>query len=433
MVASWGRLGQVAHHIARPAFQDEALTAMQAPGPPILCYGMGRSYGDVCLTENGRLLVTSWLDRVIAFDRERGIIRAEAGLTFDRLLRLIVPHGWFVPVSPGTKFATLGGAVANDVHGKNHESAGTFGCYVLRLCLARSSGEVLILSAEENSALFAATIGGLGLTGLILWIELQLIPVRSAFMLSETLPMSGLDDFFRLAETSRDWSHTVAWVDCLASGRAVGRGFFVRGCHVETGELSVHSAGRLTVPVEGPPRLLNAYTISLFNALYRCRPWALGRKTMHYDPFFYPLDSVGRWNRLYGPRGFFQHQSVVPMTNAMDTVRNLLELTARYGEGSFLVVLKLFGNRRSAGVLSFPMAGATLALDFPNKGDSTRQLLARMAEEVARAGGRLYPAKDASMSAEVFRAGYPQWRKVESLRDPAIMSDFWRRVTGRTV
>ena len=428
--SSWGMLGKVSHAVSRPAFLDEAVAAAARSEKPTLCYGLGRSYGDVCLNTGGRLVVTDRLDHLLAFDCERGVVRAEAGLSLDALLQVIVPRGWFVPVTPGTKFVTLGGAVANDVHGKNHESAGTIGSHVLSLGLARSSGEVMTLSPNAGSDLFAATIGGLGLTGVILWVELQLVPIRSAFIDAEILPMADLEAFFRLANDSRDWPYTVAWVDCFARGSATGRGFFIRGRHSDKGDLVVQPGSRVTVPVDAPGALLNAHTIRLFNALYYRRPWATGPKRMHYGPFFYPLDAIGRWNRLYGSRGFFQHQSVVPMTNAMESTRKLLSLTAEHAEGSFLAVLKLLGDRPSPGVLSFPMQGATLALDFPNKGDSTRRLLARMTDVVMEAGGRLYPAKDATMSGEAFRAGYPRWREVEALRDSAIMSDFWRRVTA---
>lgn len=430
-VSSWGRLRRVPHEVGRPAFLDEARAAASAPGAPALCYGLGRSYGDVCLNENGRLIVTDLLDRLISFDRQSGVVRAEAGLSFDRLLRVIVPAGWFVPVTPGTKFVTLGGAVANDVHGKNHESAGTLGCHVRALGLARSSGEVLTLSPTENADLFAATVGGLGLTGVILWVELELEPIRSAMIETETLALDDLYAFFRIAQESRAWPYTVAWVDCLAKGAATGRGFFIRGRHAEEGGLKVHGAPRIGAPFDAPGFLLNAHTTALFNTGIRHRPWARGQRRMHYDPFFYPLDSVAGWNRLYGKRGFFQHQSVVPMARAPETLRTLLALTAEFGEGSFLVVLKLFGDKASPGLLSFPMAGATLALDFPNKGESTRRLLDRMAETVLAAGGRLYPAKDATMSGAAFRAGYPDWRKLEAQRDPAMMSDFWRRVTAQ--
>jgi len=429
-ISSWGRLRRVPHEVGRPAFLDEARAAVRPGAAPLLCYGMGRSYGDVCLNENGRLIVTDMLDRIIAFDRETGIVRAEAGLTLDRLLHVVVPRGWFAPVVPGTKFVTLGGAVANDIHGKNHEQVGTFGAHVRSLGVARSWGEILTLSREENAELFSATVGGLGLTGVILWVELQLSAIRSAMVETETIAIGDLTGFFRLAEESRDWPYSVAWIDCLAQGGATGRGFFIRGRSAETGGLAVHAAPRIGVPLDASGGLLNAHTIGLFNTVYRHRPWVLGAKRMHYDPFFFPLDGVAHWNRLYGKRGFFQHQSAVPMARAFETLHKLLELTAEFGEGSFLVVLKLFGDKPSPGVLSFPLPGATLALDFPNKGEGTRRLLDRMAELVLSAGGRLYPAKDATMSGEAFRAGYPAWRTLEAQRDPAIMSDFWRRVTA---
>jgi FAD/FMN-containing dehydrogenase len=424
-VYAWGRLQPRAHVIVSASFADEMLAAIRATDKrPLLCRGLGRSYGDVGLN-GGYLLDTTRADHFLAADWGTGLVRAEAGLSLDTLLRVCVPRGWFLPVSPGTKFVTLGGAVANDVHGKNHESAGTIGCHVRRIGLARSSGDVLELSSD--SPLFAATVGGLGLTGVMVWVELKLIPIRSARMEVETLAMARLDDFFRLSAESADWPYTVSWVDSLARGPALGRGLFIRGRHAEAGALALHGAARVTVP-HAARHLLHPSTIALFNFIYRARPWASGRKTMHYDRFFYPLDSLSHWNRLYG-RGFFQHQSVVPMKNAPETVRRLLELTAESREPSFLTVLKVLGDRASPGLLSFPMPGVTLALDLANRGDGTRRLLDRLADAVVAAEGRLYPAKDATMSGDTFRAGYPAWRRLEHHRDPAIMSDFWRRVT----
>lgn len=428
-VSSWGRLRRAPHHVSRPAFIDQVSVAADGDTAS-LCYGLGRSYGDVCLNEGGRLVVTDLLDRFISFDQASGLVRAEAGMTLDRLLRVAVPKGWFLPVTPGTKFVTLGGAVANDVHGKNHEREGTFGCHVRALGLARSSGEILTLSQNENSELFAATIGGLGLTGIVVWVELQLVPITSAFIEMETLPVNDLASFFRVAEESRDWPSTVAWVDCMAKGAAIGRGLFMRGRPSVNGDLVVHAPPRIGVPFDMPGGLLNAHTVGWFNEVYRRRPFAVGTRTVHYDTFYYPLDGIAEWNRCYGRRGFFQHQSVVPMTKAYDAIRALLELAAKFEQGSFLIVLKLFGEKASPGLLSFPMAGATLALDFPNKGESTRNLLAVMTEVVMNAGGRLYPAKDATMSPDAFQAGYPAWRMLEQHRDPAMLSDFWRRVTG---
>ena len=427
-VYAWGRLQPREHVIVPASFADEMAAAIRASDKhPLLCRGLGRSYGDVALNGGGYLLDTTRADHFLSADWQAGTVRAEAGLSLDALLRVCVPRGWFLPVTPGTKFVTLGGAVANDVHGKNQESAGTIGCHVRRIYLARSTGEMLDLSADQP--LFAATIGGLGLTGVIVWVELKLLPIRSAMMDVETLAMAGLDDFFRLSAESADWPYTVAWVDSLARGPTLGRGLFMRGRHAETDALAAHGAACLTVP-HTPGFLLNRGTISLFNFFYRTRPGATGRTTMHYDRFFYPLDSLSDWNRLYGRRGFFQHQSVVPMRNAPETVRSLLELTAERGEPSFLAVLKVLGDRASPGLLSFPKSGVTLALDLANRGEATRRLLDRMADLVVAAGGRLYPAKDATMSGEAFRAGYPSWRELEQQRDPAIMSDFWRRVTA---
>ncbi len=428
MVESWGRVFKAPHAVTTPAFLSDSGAALSGGNRSTLALGCARSYGDVCLNSGNGLVRMTGLDRLIAADWESGIVRAEAGLALDALLRVAVPKGWFLPVSPGTKFVTLGGAIANDVHGKNHESAGTIGCYVRRIGLARSSGDVLELSETDNAELFQATIGGLGLTGLMLWVELALKKIESAMIDVETLVITDLDHFFRLAEESADWEHTVAWVDCLATGKSLGRGLFMRGRHSPHGGLRVHGNARLTVPLDAPSWLLNSATVSLFNLAYRQRPWTFGRHSVHYDPFFSPLDAVAGWNRLYGARGFFQHQCAVPKAAAAGAVQRLLSLTAEHRQGSFLVVLKLFGARRSPGLLSFPMEGATLALDLPNRGEHTRKLLQDMTAEVMQAGGRIYPAKDATMSAEAFRAGYPEWRRLEALRDPKIMSDFWRRV-----
>jgi L-gulonolactone oxidase len=288
----------------------------------------------------------------------------------------------------------------------------------------------LELAPDQNPELFGATIAGLGLTGIILWIEVALMRISSAFVDVETLELADLEAFFRLSEQSREWTSTVAWVDCLAEGAAVGRGLFTRARWHEDGALVPHGPPRLGVPINPPSSLLTGVTVRMFNMAYRARPWALGQRTIHYDPFFFPLDSVAGWNRLYGPVGFFQHQCVIPTAKAHDAMRRLLELTAAFGQGSFLVVLKMFGDMSSPGILAFPLAGATLALDLPNRGESTRRLLDAMTDVVIEAGGRLYPAKDATMSADAFRAGFPAWGKIEQLRDPNIMSDFWRRVAA---
>lgn len=428
-VTSWGRTLTADQHVHEPAFADEVPEMLRRDSPSI-GYGLGRSYGDVCLNNGGSLIRMHRLDRMLSADWERGIVRAEAGMSLDSLLRIAVPKGWFPPVTPGTKFVTLGGAVANDVHGKNHEAAGTLGCHVRALGLLRSTGEVMELGPDRDPGMFAATVGGLGLTGLLLWVEVQLTRIGSTWFDTETIKLRNIDDFFDHASRSQNWPYTVAWVDCLASGSSLGRGLFTRGRHAETGGLSLHREGSLArVPMDAPAALLSSPALRAFNLFYAGRPGAVGARPVHYDPFLYPLDSIKGWNRLYGRPGFFQHQSVVPLKSAPETLQKLLELTSAHRQGSFLVVLKLFGNRPSPGFMSFPMEGATFALDLPNRGTPTTDLLARMAEVVMEAGGRLYPAKDATMSGEAFRAGYPRWRELEARRDPALMSDFWRRVT----
>jgi L-gulonolactone oxidase len=429
MVTSWGRVAWADEELREPAFLDD-VPGLLEPSRPSLAYGMGRSYGDVCLNDGGRLIRTTRLDRIIAADWHNGVVRAEAGLTLDALLRLSVPRGWFPPVVPGTKFVTLGGAVANDVHGKNHESAGTFGCHVRAIGLQRSSGDTIEIGPGRNPELFAATVGGLGLTGLMLWVELQLIRAPSAFFLQETVRLRDLDHFFEVAATSREWPYTVAWVDCLATGAGLGRGLFSRARPAPGAPLEPHrERGALRIPIDAPSFLMSSAAVRAFNLAYARRPNAVGASTVHYDPFLFPLDRIHDWNRLYGKRGFFQHQSVVPMENAPSAIKELLALSSGHRQGSFLVVLKLFGSRASPGLLSFPMEGATFALDLPNRGEETRGLLARMAGVVRDAGGRIYPAKDAVLSGEDFRSAYPRWREVEAHRDPALMSDFWRRVT----
>jgi FAD/FMN-containing dehydrogenase len=425
-VESWGRLTKNQHFVSHPAFLDEAHRDMCAAGPETLAFGCGRSYSDVCLNSGGRLFVTALLDHIIEADWAHGIIRAEAGLTLDALLRVAVPRGWFLPTTPGTKFVSLGGAVANDVHGKNHEAAGTFGCHVKRIGLYRSTGECLVLSPDQNAKLFGATIGGLGLTGLIAWIELQLMPIQSAYFEVETLRMRDLDAFFRLSAESAEWPYTIAWVDGLAKKRNAGRGLFIRGRHAADGGFAIHRKPRWTVPFDAKLNLLNHVTIKTFNFVYRnC---GMARRQLHYDKFLFPLDGIGHWNLLYGRRGFFQHQSVFPAASGATTISKLLELTAKFEQPAMLAGLKLFGERMSPGILSFPRPGVTLGLDFPNKGEDTRRMLAEMADLVVGMGGRLYPAKDAVMSGKVFRASYPNWTELEQHRDPAIMSDFWRRI-----
>ncbi len=432
-VESWGRVHHGRHQVSiprRPEQIPSAAKASAAVSGSTLAFGLGRAYGDSSLNLGGGLVKTAGLDRFLAFDRGTGLLRAEAGVSLDAVLRVAVPSGWFVPVTPGSKFVTLAGAVANDVHGKNHHEVGCFGRHVARFGLWRSDRGALVCGPDENADLFAATIGGLGLTGIIQWVEVQLIPVGSAEMEVETERFESLNEFFALSEAGAEWPYTVAWVDTLATGGNLGRGVFSRGRHATGGSHRAHKPGGPSMPITPPGFLLNRWTVGAFNQLYYRKPSSSFRGRQHYDPFFYPLDRIQHWNRMYGPRGFYQWQCVVPPEDARAVIAELLGRIALSGEASFLAVLKTFGDIASPGLLSFPMAGPTLALDFPNRGLRTLALLDALDRVVVEAGGRIYPAKDGRMSSATFQSGFPNWRELEDLRDPLLMSSFWRRVTG---
>lgn len=429
---SWGRLPSVTQKTIIPRWRSGL--SIDKLDSSLLPYGRGRSYGDSCLNDQGTICVTSRLNHFIHFDRQQGIVRCESGVGLDEILQLVVPHGWFLSVTPGTKFVSVGGAIANDVHGKNHHLAGTFGCHVLQFELLRTTGERLQCSASENKSMFNATIGGLGLTGLITWAEIRLKKIHSPFMDTETIRFENLAEFFTLSEESdKDWEYTVSWIDCLAQGSHLGRGLFMRGCHSEKPAPENGHTGKIkfSMPVDAPNTLLNSYTIHLFNKLYyRKNRNKLISKQEYYAPFFYPLDSIANWNRMYGRRGFYQYQCVVPLHDGQAIIASLLEMIASSGMASFLSVLKKFGDIASPGMMSFPRQGVTLALDFPNYGAKVLALFERLDRQVMDAGGAVYPAKDARMSSDAFQHYFPQWREFSEYRDPGMSSSFWRRVTN---
>ena len=429
---SWGRAIQSHHHAVPVRWRNEPLAI--PVGLTALTYGLGRSYGDSCLNDGGALLTTRDLNRFMAFDRDNGILCCEAGVSLAEILDVIVPSGWFLPVTPGTKHVTLGGAIANDVHGKNHHGAGTLGCHVRRFELLRSDGTRMICSATENADWFQATIGGLGLTGLVTWAEVALRPIASAFIAMESVRFRTLDEFFPLNRDSEErFEYTVSWIDALATGSRTGRGYYFRGNHAGSMQEtpSVRRGRRLRVPFDLAPSVLNSQVLRAFNAAYYHHQLRrLRRAVAHFDPFFYPLDGIDNWNRLYGRRGFFQYQCVVPFANGVHVVRELLATVTRSSQASFLTVLKSFGARRSPGWLSFPRAGFTLAIDFPNRGETTLQLFDRLDGIVVSAGGAVYPAKDARMSPATFRRSFPGWERMIPYIDPRFSSSFWRRVTA---
>jgi FAD/FMN-containing dehydrogenase len=425
---SWNRIPAVAHARVIGLNDRDAPLERLGEGDTRIAFGNGRSYGDVCLNPGQTALLTRGLDKFMAFDRQTGELTCEGGVLLAEVLALTAPMGWFLPVTPGTRFATIGGAIANDVHGKNHHVAGSFGDHVVEFELLRSNDERLRCNSQENPELFAATIGGLGLTGLIVWATIKLMPVANAFMTTEARKFSTLDQFWALnEEAERDWPYTVSWIDCASRA---GRGILFSGAHApaQSGLPGWKESGR-TFPVDPPISLVNSLSLRAFNFAYYRRPLPRGKSLVHFTPYFYPLDSIRQWNRIYGRKGFFQYQCVLPRAAAKHGVAALIGAISTSGTGSFLAVLKTFGERAGRGLLSFPRPGATLALDFPNQGELTLKLFARLDSIVREAGGALYPAKDARMPGEMFRLSFPGWQEFASFVDPGFSSGFWRRVT----
>lgn len=429
-VTSWGRLSKDLHSVVDLNDPSTVATLLRNGVLPGVAYGMGRSYGDVGLNPEGTLWATTRLDRFISFDHRTGRLVCEAGVLLRDIQRLVIPRGWILPVTPGTQMVTVGGAIANDVHGKNHHMLGSFGDHVQNLTLIRTDGEVILCGQDQRTDWFAATVGGGGLTGIITQAEIHLRRVSGPWLETETIPYANLDEFFQLADASEPyWEHTVSWIDCIKGGG--GRGLFIRGNPADSSEGPAPRSLRLTMPFVPPISLVNRLSLRPLNmAYYHLKKWGDKQAIEHYEHFFYPLDNLLEWNRMYGPRGFFQYQSVVPREVGKDAVQAMLTEIAGSGDGSFLAVLKTFGNRQPLGMMSFPQPGVTLALDFPNHGKRIHKLFDRLDGIVREAKGRVYLAKDARMPRELFEAGYPRLTEFMQYRDPGISSSLSRRLMG---
>ena len=427
---SWGRYPRLSSKLV-PLFWAEEFPPRLPAGEKMLPVGMGRSYGDVCLLGNGTLLRAVPLDRLMAFDSATGLLRCEAGVTLAEILDFAVPRGWFLPVTPGTKYVTLGGAIANDIHGKNHHVAGTFGRHVPRFELLRSDGRQYQCSPTENPEMYSATIGGMGLTGLISWAEVQLRPIRSRRIRYTGTKFVGIEEFVALSQASANVEYTVAWIDCVAQGKNFARGIFMQGDHSEIpDDLKPSSKPKLSMPFDLPAFALNRTSVAAFNTLYYNKQLSKQKTGLvDFEPFFYPLDSILHWNRMYGKEGLLQFQCVMPWSADQVGIIRILKTIAGSGLASFLAVIKVFGNVISPGLMSFPMPGITLALDFPIREDVSFDLLDKLADITAEFGGRMYPAKDARMGAAHFQNFYPQWQQFSAYIDPAFDSSFWQRVT----
>lgn len=429
-LSGWGRYPRARTRVCRPETVQALRRAITCPAvPSVLPRGAGRSYGDASLNADGGTIATERLNRLLAFDEETGWLRCEAGVLLGDLVRTFLPRGWLLPVLPGTRHVSVGGAVACDVHGKNHHRDGSMGRHLGRLKLLLASGEEVVCSAQEREDLFHATVGGLGLTGAILEAEIAMTRVETSLIRQRTVLTGDLGEtLHRLEEHDPHHRYTVAWIDSLAPGSALGRGVLLLGDHARLEELPPRWRRRplcppgqalLQIPGEAPESLLNPATVGAFNRLYRmAQSRRRGRRLVPLGSFFFPLDAVGHWNRLYGRRGFVQYQLLVPPATAHDALAEILRRCRRERWNSFLTVLKRFGP--GTGWLSFPAEGYTLTLDFPVRAGLEAHL-ADLDRLVLEAGGRVYLAKDARLTPEVFRRMYPdlpRWLRTKAEVDP---------------
>jgi FAD/FMN-containing dehydrogenase len=392
----------------------------------VLCRGLGRSYGDSSLPPPSHPVVaaTPRADRILSFDAATGVLRAEAGLSLREINRLFLPRGFYDPVCPGTQFITLGGMVAADVHGKAHHRSGSFGNHLLKVKMRVPDGRVLECSREVEPDLFRATVGGMGLTGHILEVECRLARVPSPWLVTETERIADIERFIdALKESGARWPYTMGWIDCLARGRGLGRGLLMRGRWADPAEAPPRlprPLRRPAVPFVFPEWVLGRWSVRAFNALYyRKQRGELRRTLSHPEAFFYPLDAVREWNRMYGRRGFTQYQCVLPEAAGRGAARRFLDLLTARGGASMLCVIKDCGEE-GYGLLSFPLRGISIALDLPIR-DDTPALVDALNERVIAEGGRVYLAKDLFTTAERYRAMEPrldEWTRVRRAWDP---------------
>jgi len=440
-LSGWGRFPVETCRIFRPE-KPASLPAILGSGAEssYIARGLGRSYGDASLNGGGGVIALERLNRMIAFDDATGVLECEAGVSLAEILDCFLPRGFFLPVTPGTKFVTLGGAIAHDVHGKNHHRVGALSNFVLDFRLRTARGEVLACSREENSEAFWATVGGAGLTGFIVSARLRLQRVETAHVLVDFLKVAHVEEAIdAMEESDHRYEFSVAWIDCLAKGKALGRSVLMRANPALASDMPKGSGDPLSpkrrterpVPFDFPAGLLNPITVGAFNALFYGWHRTISGRLADIDSFFYPLDSIRDWNRMYGRRGFVQYQLAFPKETSRAGLGEVLQRVSASGRGSFLGVLKRFGNA-TAGLLSFPFPGFTLALDLPVN-DGLVPFLAGLDAVVLSHGGRLYLAKDAVMTRDSFAAMYPrldEFREIRARLDPRnlLSSSLGRRV-----
>lgn len=411
-ISGWGRYPKIDAQVLLPKTGNDCASALKDPSV-LIARGLGRSYGDSSLAS--QVLETTELHYFQEFNPETGVLACDAGVSLYEILNVFVPKGWFLPVTPGTRFVTVGGAIASDVHGKNHHIDGTFCEHVLSFDIALGNGEIVTASRLQNADLFHATCGGMGLTGIIVAARIGLKPISSSDILETTIKAPNLDAVLDGFEKYADSTYSVAWIDCLAKGADLGRSLLMIGEHATDGGLKVASKKPLTIPMDAPAQLLNPLSIKAFNTLYYGKVFqAEQSRRTSFETYFYPLDQMLHWNRLYGKPGFLQYQFVIPTATGREGMRCILEEISDSGQGSFLAVLKAFGKQNN-NLLSFPLEGYTLALDFKVT-PTIFALLDRLDQLVLQYGGRLYLAKDARMTEQTFKQSYPRWQEFEAVR-----------------
>ena len=437
-LSGWGNIPKATSQVAYPQYATDIASALSHDS--LLPRGLGRSYADQSTNTDHLVLKMEKLNHFLAFDSEKGILTCEAGVSLDEIIQHLTPEGWFPMITPGTKYITIGGAIANDVHGKAHHADGSFVNCVYDFTIMLANGRIVKASREENSDLFWANFGGLGLLGTILTATLQLRKIETTYFKQKAFAARNLDEMLQAIDDSeKTYTSSVAWLDSMAKGKNLGRGVLTMGNHatpkdlpakLKADPLKIAGKPKLAVPFYMPNFTLNVFTVRILNMLlYQIQKNS--KSIAHYDKFFYPLDAIGHWNKGYGKRGFIQYQFVLPLTHGRENIRKILEAITQSGCIPFLNVLKKFGKGQG-GLLSFPFEGYTFAIDFP----ITRRLkpfTQKLDQMVLDMGGRIYLGKDAYLDEATFKAMYPQykeWLEIKRKYDPEnkFSSDLARRI-----
>ncbi|WP_421780377.1 FAD-binding protein [Kiloniella litopenaei] len=415
LISGWGQYPRVEADVLSPSTGNGVQRSLRDDEvKPCIARGFGRSYGDSSLSST--IVSTRYLNHFHSFDDATGVLSCDAGVSLDEILGVFVPKGWFPIVTPGTRFVTVGGAIASDVHGKNHHNVGTFCGHVLSFRILIANGDILNCSPSENRDLFLASCGGMGLTGFILDATFKLQKIESSFIEETTYKADNLEECLALFDEHNAATYSVAWIDCLKRGKELGRSLLMLGKHSSAGGYVDLKKTTPSIPFNMPSFCLNRFSVGAFNSLYYGRVRERKQtQQVHYGPYFYPLDGLKNWTRLYGAKGFVQYQFVIPKEAGLEGVTRVLDKIAQSGDGSFLSVLKVFGKGND-NFLSFPFEGYTLALDF-KVSKQTFELLDQLDAIVHDYGGRIYLTKDARMRDQVFKRGYPEWEEFQGVRE----------------